>query len=137
MAYKTRQSECILHILEQNKHRHLTAEQIYFLLQECGSPVGQTTVYRQLEKLSKEGKVRKFSGGDGDSACFQLAEDVGACHDHYHLKCTECGKLYHAECDFLKELSAHIEKVHGFQIDGSRTVFYGLCADCAKEKHRS
>lgn len=133
MAYKTRQSACILQLLEENKDKHLTAEEIYSLLKEAGQAVGQTTVYRQLDKLSGEGKVQKFSRGDQDGACYQFAE-TNHCHEHYHLKCTVCGKLYHAECNFLNELSAHIQKEHGFQMDCSKTVFYGVCAECAKEK---
>lgn len=133
MAYKTRQSACILQLLEENKDKHLTAEEIYSLLKETDHPVGQTTVYRQLDKLSKEGRVRKYARGDQDGACYQFAEHGPRC-EHYHLKCTSCGKLFHADCDFLQELSAHIQKEHGFQMDCSKTIFYGVCAECAKEK---
>lgn len=134
MRYQTEQSRRILSLLQQNKTRHLTAEEVYTLLKAQGDPVGQTTVYRQLEKLCLSGTVRKFSGADGGSACFQLVENGAVCQTHYHLKCIGCGKLLHTECNLLDTLSAHILADHGFQIDGSRTVFYGLCADCAKKE---
>lgn len=31
----------------------------------------------------------------------------------------------------LDELSQHLEGAHGFRIEPSRTVLYGLCAKCA------
>ncbi len=114
MAYKTRQSAEILSLLAQNRERHLTAEEIYFSLKNKGETVGQSTVYRQLERLFSEGKVRKFAGADGRGAC--------------------C--LLHAECGFLNTLSEHIQKEHGFTVDNGRTVFYGLCADCAEKGER-
>lgn len=137
MAYQTAQSRRILALLQENKARHLTAEEVYFLLKEKGETVGQTTVYRQLEKFFSEGVVRKFAGTDGGGACFQLAENGEVCKAHYHLKCTACGALFHAECDFLDELSDHIRAEHGFVIDGSRTVLYGLCADCVKKENNT
>lgn len=136
MAYKTRQSAEILSLLAQNRERHLTAEEIYFLLKSKGETVGQSTVYRQLERLFSEGKVRKFAGADGLGACFQYAENGVVCRAHYHLKCVACGCLLHAECGFLNTLSEHIQKEHGFTVDNGRTVFYGLCADCAEKGER-
>ena len=35
------------------------------------------------------------------------------------------------ECHMLDELSQHLEGAHGFRIEPSRTVLYGLCAKCA------
>ena len=132
MAYKTRQSASILHFLEEHANQHFTAEEIYDHLKASGTPAGQATVYRQLDKLLKDGTVRKYARGDRDGACYQFAQGQGH-REHYHLKCTVCGKLYHADCDFLSALSDHILKEHGFQMDCSQTVFYGVCAKCAKE----
>lgn len=135
MVYQTRQSKRILEELQKNKERHLTAEEIYLRLKESGGGVGQTTVYRQLEKLCEQGTVRKYLSGTG-SACFQLVEQGAQCHTHYHLKCTACGKLIHTECAVLNALSEHIQAEHGFSMDSSKTVFYGLCAACAQKENK-
>ena len=34
----------------------------------------------------------------------------------------------------LDELSTHLKDAHGFRIEPSRTVLYGLCAKCAGEE---
>lgn len=134
MGYNTKQQEIILSCLKQSHGEHMTADDIYLCLKENGNPVGKTTVYRHLEKLTEQGVIRRFTIGDSSSACYQYAGDSKCC-DHYHLKCSSCGKLIHIECEFLDELAKHIYDDHKFILDGSKTVLYGLCEDCAgKEK---
>lgn len=136
MGYTTKQSREILNCLEKNKNRHLTAGEIYNILNSEGISIGRTTVYRQLEKLYDNTVVRRFKLDGNTSACYQLAQPCGECHSHYHLKCTVCGKLVHAQCDFLNELSQHIFKDHNFIVDGEKTVLYGICENClGKERH--
>ena len=43
------------------------------------------------------------------------------------------GNAKNLECDHLKDIAAHISKMHDFTIDSSRTVFYGICGECAKK----
>ena len=73
LSYNTKQSKMVFDILLENKDRHLTADEIFESLKGKGESVGKTTVYRHLEKLCASGEVRKFTGGDGDSACYQYA----------------------------------------------------------------
>lgn len=136
MGYQTRQSRHILDMLKVHQAECLTAEDIYRLLKDSGEGVGQTTVYRHLERLCADGTVRKYLGGEGGRASYQFVGRETPCAAHFHLKCTACGELFHADCAFLNELSERILNAHGFMLDGGKTVFYGLCAACAKkEKH--
>ena len=50
---------------------------------------------------------------------------------HGKLVCLQCGATRPLECHMLDELSQHLEGAHGFRIEPSRTVLYGLCAKCA------
>ena len=130
MSYNTRQRELILDYIKKNAKKHLTADDIADALK--AEQVGKTTVYRYLEKLCEQNLVRKFILSEGKSACYQY-NDEQQCHDHFHMKCLKCGKLFHLECDHLKDIAAHISKMHDFTIDSSRTVFYGICGECAKK----
>lgn len=134
MGYITKQSTEILECLKENKNRHLTADEVYGILCSNGVSVGRTTVYRHLEKLYADSVIRKFTLGDSTSACYQFFEGDEKCFNHYHLKCTVCGKLIHAECGFLNELSEHIFNEHNFKIDGEKTVLYGVCSVCANKE---
>ncbi len=132
MSYNTKQSKLVSDFLEKNPHTHFSAEDVYFSLISNGEKIGRTTVYRQLDKLVYEKKVRKFYLGDNDACCYQLESEN--CHNHYHLKCSSCGTLIHMECDFLDKLSSHIFKDHKFTLDGAKTVLYGTCENCREEK---
>lgn len=131
MGYKTKQGERIFGILEKNSARHLTAEEISGLLKSEGMAVGMATVYRNLEKFVSEGKVRRYRLDDGESACYQL---VGGeeCHEHFHLKCLECGGVIHLECNYLDDLNGHLLERHGFSLDRTKIILYGLCEKCKR-----
>ena len=131
-VYNTRQRTDIENIVKASNGVHLTAEEIAERLKESGCSVGKTTVYRSLEKLCDEGKVRKFIPQSGKSACFQYIESTPECHEHFHLKCVSCGELIHMECDHLSDVSAHIAEHHGFKVDTLQTVLYGKCKACSE-----
>ncbi|MBR5527764.1 MAG: transcriptional repressor [Clostridia bacterium] len=128
-GYKTKQKELIEQCAAKMGASHFTADEICEMLDTCGTHVGKATVYRHLERMLAEGAVRKYSIDGKSGACYQYAG--GAACEHFHLKCTLCGKLIHAQCSFLDRLSSHVEYEHNFKIDGSRTVFYGVCGECA------
>lgn len=129
-GYKTKQRALVERVLRDNAGRHLTAEEVAELLENQGSHVGRTTVYRCLEKLIEEGSVQKYTASAGESACYQYLAGEN-CHEHFHLKCTGCGRLIHIECEHIGELSSHIAAEHGFTVDKLKTVLYGLCEECA------
>ncbi|MDE7389768.1 MAG: transcriptional repressor [Lachnospiraceae bacterium] len=130
--YKTRQKGILLDYLKDNKDIHLTAGEIASHLREKGSPLGTTTVYRQLDKLVASGLVRKYIVDENSSACYQYITENGDCCEHFHMKCTQCGRLIHMDCSLLKKISEHMEQSHGFLIDNSKTLFYGVCEQCHK-----
>ncbi len=135
MSYRTKQREYILAYLRSCGERHTTVAEIVRHLQDNGTPVGTATVYRNLEQLTAEGSVRKYVLDGKCSACYQFIDDThtGRCHEHFHLKCTNCGKLFHVSCVQLSQLNEHLLEHHGFLIDHTKTVLYGLCQNCAKE----
>lgn len=89
-------------------------------------------------KLEAQGLVRRYSLDDRGSACWQYTggAEESECGAHFHLKCLRCGELYHLDCDHLQEIADHVRKDHGFAIDPSRTVFYGVCEACMKKENQ-
>lgn len=129
-GYKTKQKELIVKCLIENKEKHIKAEEIVFYLKKNGTQVGKTTVYRHLDKLVEEGKVRKYFIEEGKGACYQYSELENECYESFHMKCTKCGNLIHLSCDYLNEISKHVKNSHNFSIDNYKTVFYGKCGNC-------
>lgn len=132
--YRTKQREIILNLLENNQNRHMTAEEVILLLQEQNTPVGKATVYRYLDCLVEQGIIRKFVAPEGKGACYQYASAHETCNMHYHFKCEKCNKLFHVECHYLDGIAKHVFNDHQFKINNSRTIYYGICKDCAGEK---
>ncbi len=134
-GYQTRQKSRILSYFEAHPQAHLTAAELVQALVEDGSPIGAATVYRTLERLESDGQVRRYSLDERGGACWQYAGGQAAepCHSHFHLKCIECGALLHVDCDYLQGIGEHILAHHGFTVDHSRTVLYGLCEHCREK----
>lgn len=130
-GYNTRQRELVLACIRDTRG-HVTVLDIVNRLEESGTHVGISTVYRHLDKLVRGGVVRKFNSGDGGSACYQMTENAG-CDDCFHLKCTGCGELIHMNCEFFHGLDEHIKDHHGFTVDSGKTVLYGRCGDCSQK----
>lgn len=127
--YSTQQGKRILAFLAALGNEHVTVNQIVAHFRKEQPAIGQTTVYRHLEKLHSGGLLRKYALDEG-SACYQFVNSGTACREHFHLKCETCGRLIHLECDLLDEIQQHVFKNHRFQINALKTVFYGQCAQC-------
>lgn len=132
MEYNTRQKQAVADLLKEAHGTHMTVDEAVRKLEAQGIRIGNTTVYRTLEQLVRNGNARKYVTGSSP-ACYQWADECN--HEHcYHLVCTECGKLQHMNCKETDELFEHIFKEHHFAPDMSRTVLYGICAECAEKK---
>ena len=131
-AYKTRQQDLLFSYLKEMQGKHFTAEDVRSHFEAKNISIGIATIYRQLEKLVAEGKIQKYFIDDHSAACFEYAgENCDTSEQHFHLKCELCGRLIHLECEELEELGGHLKTEHGFVINPLRTVFYGVCTECA------
>lgn len=133
-GYRTKQRELIETFFQENKEKHVTAEDIRNFLRGRDTPVSKATVYRCLDKMLAQGKIRKYTIEEGVGSCYQYIEEQQSCREHYHFKCSGCGRLFHITCDLMNEISEHVYQEHDFVIDSSKTVFYGLCGECRKKK---
>jgi len=128
--YNTKQRAAILAYIASLEGAHVTAAQIaaYFALETV--PIGRTTIYRHLEKLTTGGQLRRYVTDGISGACYQLINNYDACDSHLHLKCEGCGELLHLECEALDELERHVYDQHAFQVNTIKTVLYGTCDEC-------
>lgn len=132
-SYNTRQRSEILDFLKNNPDKDLSVDDIAYALSAAGISVGKTTVYRYMDKLAADGRVRKYSVAGSKSAYYEYAADGDGCLTHYHFKCTSCGHLLHVDCDMMNKVFSHMESSHGFVADNTKTVIYGLCSKCSKK----
>lgn len=124
-SYKTRQRELVLDYLK-NEDRCIAADEIIKALN-----LSKATVYRCLDLFVKDGQALKFTGEFGERSVYRYNENH---QSHFHLKCTDCGETFCADCAFLNDIEKHFMSHHGFGLNKSQTVFYGTCLSCRKAK---
>lgn len=129
-SYKTANRAKILKYIQDNRDRAVTVSDIDSYLKDENSGVNITTIYRYLDKLTKEGKIIKYVAEKGGMTNFQYVENGHKCDEHLHLKCKECGGVIHLECSFMNEISKHINEHHNFSLQCKNSVIYGICKKC-------
>jgi len=128
--YHTEQKKILIEYMRANSHRALSAEEISEgLARERGSALGRSTVYRLIHKMTEDGSVKKFVSADSRKATYQLVE-CEHCDAHLHMKCTDCGQLFHMDEKISDELLRVISENNDFLVDESETVLLGRCSNC-------
>ena len=132
-SYNTEQKKLLEEFMTKNRDRSFTIDEIIEGLRDMRGESeilpGRSTVYRLIGRLAEEGKLRKFVKADSRKASYQLM--VGQhCDCHLHLKCTDCGKLFHMDEEISDELVRRISAFSNFSVDEEATVLFGKCAVC-------
>jgi Fur family ferric uptake transcriptional regulator len=109
----------ILEILEGDRQRHLSAEDIYKELLETGEDIGLATVYRVLTQFETAGLVNRHNFEGGHSV-FEM--DEGEHHDH--MVCVETGDVVEFMSDDIERLQREIAKSHGYELIDHSLVLY-------------
>lgn len=109
----------ILEVLESQRSKHLTADDIYRRLVEAGEEIGLATVYRVLNQFETAGLVVKHNFESGQ-AYYEL--DSGEHHDH--MVCVETGKVIEFVSEEIEAAQKKIADAHGYDIEDHSLVIY-------------
>ena len=104
---------------------HPSADDISLDVQQKDPRISRGTVYRNLSVLVENGDIMHVKVPAADR--FDLRLDK-----HYHLICTECGKVVDADIPYCEEYDRRVGEQTGFTVERHRTVFEGLCPECRK-----
>jgi Fur family ferric uptake transcriptional regulator len=121
----------ILELFEKSPVRHLSAEEVYRVLQKEGTETGLATVYRVLTQFEQAGLLVRHHFESG-KAVFELNQ--GGHHDH--LVCVQCGiveEFYDAE---IERRQIAIAEERGFRIHDHSLHIYADCSrtDCPNRR---
>ncbi|MBC8535295.1 Fur family transcriptional regulator [Feifania hominis] len=105
---------------------HATADEIYEQIVAKHPHISRATVYRNLNQLSDAGEIRKLEVPGGADRFDHR------CHDHYHVRCLKCGRVFDVEMAHLDGLEQQITDTHGFEFSGHDLMFRGICPECRK-----
>lgn len=138
MAKKTYQTEGrqrLLGFFEAHPDCQFTAEQLCKTL-NGDAESGRSSLYRQLGELCRQDVLRMFRSEEQACNVYQYVGAACDCREHFHAKCTLCGKIEHLHCGDSSEFAQHLMNEHGFLIDCGQSVLYGICAQCHHEAER-
>lgn len=119
----TPQRMAILHTLRQ-AGGHLSPTEVYEKARRDQPGLTETTVYRTLEFLAKNGFALAAHIGGG-KLVYELSEE-----NHHHLICKKCGCTVAVESSALAGLYKQLEAATRFKLDASHVTFLGVCPEC-------
>ena len=128
--YTTKQREAVLLYLQTMEGEHLTAAQIGEHFKSSEMPISTATVYRCLDQFVADGEVRRYALNGNSSAQFEyITSEVK--ENKFHLKCENCGRLMHFQCELLEDSLGHLFENHLFKVNMQKSVLYGECEICS------
>jgi len=125
----TIQKELVLNAVLK-MHGHVTAENVYEHIQREHPAIGKGTVYRNLNILAEEGKIRKIEIPDGPDRFDFMTKK------HYHIQCVGCGSLFDVDMDVIPALDSYVHDSHGMIFLDHEILFKGICPECQKKEER-
>ncbi len=106
---------------------HPNAEQIYENIVLKHPSISRATVYRNLNMLVDEGKVKRIRVLGGPD---HFDRTLG---NHYHIQCTACKQVSDIEVFDDIDLCAKNVETFGYVLESYEIVFNGICPDCQKK----
>lgn len=108
---------------------HPTADEIYELVRRRLPRISLGTVYRNLDRLSREGVIRTIEGAGSRRYDGDLEE-------HWHVRCADCGLISDVKPGSDLNLKSGTGFPEGFLVTGWHVEYRGMCGEC-KEKQGS
>src|SRR5437660_9004567 len=125
---RTAQRDLILDVFLRTE-AHVSGEDLYQLVREKDSTVGQTTVYRTLRRLTDAGLAREVRFGDG-----RAHYEHNYKHQHHdHMICSECGKIIEFYSPELEAIQDAMAAKHRFELTSHLLRMIGICAECRRQ----
>lgn len=123
----SKQKQLILRILRAN-HSHPNAHWIFEQARKEIPHISLGTVYRNLNSLIQEGKIREIIFGNG------LSLYDGDLRNHDHIQCTVCNRVDDIP-NFFHPISVdQVSAVTGYQVLHRRLDFFGTCPQCSEKR---
>lgn len=103
---------------------HPTADEIYKAIKSRFLNISLATIYNNLNTLCKNGLARELTFGNASSRF------DGNTTNHYHIICSNCGKMVDLHYPLLKEIEAFAEQTTDFEVNDHQLDIYGKCSTC-------
>ncbi|MGD1817220.1 MAG: Fur family transcriptional regulator [Pleomorphochaeta sp.] len=106
---------------------HPTAQEVYEFIHMSHPSVGKATVYRNLNLLVDEGKLRRIFAIDGPDHYDSTTKE------HQHIECRICKKVVDVVLPLDSNSIINVEKETGFSDIDKSIIITGICPECLKK----
>jgi Fur family transcriptional regulator, peroxide stress response regulator len=120
----TRQLEAVFQAL-QGDPTHPFADEIYRRVRKTLPRISLATVYRNLQRLVKEGKIRSVVLGE------RVARYDPEISDHDHFICEHCGRVIDLFLERDRQVDLTPLAKAGYIVTMHSLTVYGVCQICA------
>ena len=128
--YQTEQRRLLLDFFRAHGGETFSVDGILASL-PAEAQVSRSAVYRNVDRMAREGLLRKTLAADGRRALYQAVRCGEQC-ERIHLQCEKCGRVFHMED---AEAEARLRDAlgrSGFTLDEHTSLLSGTCRDCGE-----
>lgn len=126
----TPQRETILEIFQNlPTGNHLSAEDLYNLLQNQGENISLSTIYRTLKLMARMGILRELELAEGHKH-YEINQPSP--HHHHHLICVRCNKTIEFKNDSILKTGTKTAQKEGYHLLDCQLIIHAICPACQR-----
>jgi len=126
----TPQREMILNVFQNlPKGEHLSAEDLYNVLQEEGAGISLSTIYRTLKLMARMGILRELELAEGHKH-YELNQPHP--YHHHHLICVRCSKTIEFKNDQILKIGSKAAQKDGYYLLDCQLTIHAVCPTCQR-----
>lgn len=126
----TPQRETILQVFQNlPKGKHLSAEDLYNVLQAEAAGISLSTIYRTLKLMARMGILRELELAEGHKH-YELNQPHP--YHHHHLICVRCNKTIEFKNDQILKVGAKASQKEGYHLLDCQLTVHAVCPTCQR-----
>jgi Fur family transcriptional regulator, ferric uptake regulator len=126
----TPQRETILQIFKNlPTGKHLSAEELYNMLQGDGERISLSTIYRTLKLMARMGILRELELAEGHKH-YEINQPYP--HHHHHLICVRCNKTVEFKNDSILRTGTKTAQREGYHVLDCQLTVHAVCPACQR-----
>ncbi|MCL2924359.1 MAG: transcriptional repressor [Trichodesmium sp. MAG_R04] len=127
----TPQRETILQIFQNlPKGNHLSAEDLYNMLQNRGEKISLSTIYRTLKLMARMGILRELELAEGHKH-YEINQPYP--HHHHHLVCIQCNKTIEFKNDSILKTGLKQAEKSGLHLLDCQLTIHTICYEALRK----
>jgi Fur family ferric uptake transcriptional regulator len=126
----TPQRETILQVFQNlPEGKHLSAEDLYNVLEGNGEGISLSTIYRTLKLMARMGILRELELAEGHKH-YELNQPYP--HHHHHLICVRCNKTIEFKSDSILKVGSKTAQKEGYHLLDCQLTIHAVCPACQR-----